>query len=120
MLGGEKKVTQEEMGNAILKIQDSIINVQNSLINMQKDTNKRFDGIDKRLDRVDERLDKVEKNIGEIVVDVSDNIKIIFEKMYEKFGNSEKEKFKSKSHMQILEEHEDRISELESKNFVNQ
>ena len=148
-------MTQEEMDNAILNIQETLTgmkaditglkeegrkrdemlsNVQNTLLTMQQENqtrfekiDERFDGIDTRLDKIDERfdgidtrLDKIDNSIKEIVGDVSDHINIIFEKMYEKFGTSEKEKFKSKSHMQILEEHEDRISKLESEKVANQ
>ena len=49
-----------------------------------------------------------------------DFMNYVGEKFDEKLGYSKNEKFKSMSHMHILENHEDRISSLESKKVSNQ
>ena len=153
---------QEEMGKAILKIQENTIGIQNTLIKMQQDQKERnkvvdarFDKMDARMDEMDARMDKMDarmdkmdarldkmdarmdkmdarlddmdkkfvktnKEIIDIVNDVSDTTHFILNKLDEKLGNTKNEKLKSKSHMQILENHEDRISTLESKKVANQ
>ena len=133
--------TLKDMKEEDRKRDEMLLNVQNTLLTMQQDNKERFEKIDERFEKIDERfekidqrfekiderfdgvdarLDKIDGKIGEIVVDVSDHITLIFEKMYEKFGTSNKDEFKSKSHMQILEDHEKRISLLESKKIANQ
>lgn len=134
-------MTQEEMGNVILKIQDAvtdinkeitgikneitgikeenkkrddmILNIQNTLIMMQQENNKRFNSIDDRLEKLENRTSNIEN-------DVSFSLDFIMKKTSEMFGTSNNDKFKSKSHMQILENHEERISLLESKKVANQ
>ena len=151
MLGGEN-MTQEEMGNAILKIQetltgmkeditgmkeditgmkedatgmkedmtsmkdegkkrdDMLLNVQNILLTMQQENKTRFDGIDERMDKMDARFDGVDNKLEEIANDVSENLTSITSYFSRLVGGKNVDKFESKSHTQILEDHEKRIS----------
>ena len=134
-------MTQEEMGNAILNIQETLkdmkaedrkrdgmlLNVQNTLIKMQQDNKERFEKIDERFVQIDERFDNIDnvlkeinKRTSDIENDVSFNLTFMEEYFSRVLGSKNVDKFDSKSHMQILEEHEDRISKLESEKVANQ
>ena len=134
-------MTQEEMGNAILNIQETLtgmkeditgmkaditglkeegrkrdemlLNVQNILLTMQQDNKERFDNIDKTLKEINKRTTDIENDVSENLISITN--------FYSKeLGSKNVKKFDSKSHMQILEEHEDRISKLESEKVANQ
>ena len=125
-----------------------LINVQNTLITMQEDIkernkqvdtrfdkiderlnqmDKRMDAMDARFDQIDKRFDQIDKRFGQndkrfddVEKDVSDSLESIINYFSKSIGTNNVNKFKSKSHMQILENHENRISALESKRVANQ
>lgn len=95
------------------KRDEMLLNVQNILLTMQQDNKERFDNIDKTLKEINKRTTDIEN-------DVSENLISITNYYSKELGSKNVKKFDSKSHMQILEEHEDRISKLESEKVANQ
>ena len=95
------------------KRDEMLLNVQNILLTMQQDNKERFDNIDKTLKEINKRTSDIEKDVSENLISIT--------KYYSKeLGSRNVDQFDSKSHMQILEEHEDRISKLESEKVANQ
>ena len=81
---------------------------------------KKFEQIDQKFEQIDQKFEQIDARLDDIQYGVSEVIKGITNYFGNEIGINKNEKFKSMSHMQILEDHEDRISLLESKRIANQ